>query len=129
MRLERRQGMVKSKLFNIEVRAPFHGMPLKDGDVAPPAVLTGVINARQSAITFGGAPVLVTSMWRVLGAAVPSLGESKLLAVGLSIFVGIVIYAMSVQPSGSTGEKILAYLYAFINSFVIAATVLGIDTL
>ena len=120
--------MAKSKLFNIEVKAPFHGMSLKDGDVAPPAVLTGVIHAKQSAITFGGAPVLVTIMWKVLGAAVPSLGESKLLALGLSIFVGIVIYAMSVQPSGSTREKILAYLYAFINSFVIAATVLGIDS-
>jgi hypothetical protein len=121
--------MAKSKLFNIDVKAPFHIVTLKDGDVAPPAVLTGVINAKQSAITFGGAPVLVTIMWRVLGAAVPSLAESKLLAVGLSIFVGIVIYAMSVQPSGSTWEKILAYLYGFINSFVIAATVLGIDTL
>ena len=120
--------MTLRSLFNISHPAVHHGVALKDGNVAPGPTYTGVINAKQSAITFGGGPVLVTLMWKVLGAAIPEWEDSKLCALILSLLVGVVIYAMSEQPSGTLRDRFLGYVYAFINSFAIAATVMGIES-
>ena len=87
-----------------------------------------VINAPQSALTFAGAPAAVTVVMRVLGATVPAWGESKLLLLGLSLLIGLVIY-WSTAPTGlTTKDKVLGVVFAVINSFAIAAAALGIDT-
>lgn len=87
----------------------------------------GIITTRQSTITFAGAPVFVTLVWKVLGAAVPSLAASKLCALVLSVVVGVAIYIASETPGETFREKFNGLFFALINSFAIAATVLGID--
>jgi hypothetical protein len=93
---------------------------------APPATSVGVITAQQSVITFAGAPAAVTLMWKVLAMAVPSLASAKLLAVGLSLAVGMLIYWQSAPVTGIRREKVSGFLFALINSFAIAAAALGI---
>lgn len=116
--------MSRNDLFNVSVpEIPEAAMPRKEA-----ARSVGVITTKQSAVTFAGAPVFVTLVWKVIGAAIPALGPSKLCALVLSVAVGIAIYAASETPGDSFREKFSGYFFAFINSFAIAATVLGIDS-
>ena len=87
-----------------------------------------VINVPQSALTFAGAPAAVTIVVKVLGAAVPGLGESKALLVGLSLLVGLVIYWSTAATGRTTKDKVLGVFFALLNSFAIAAAALGIET-
>jgi hypothetical protein len=100
----------------------FNIMP--DSGAASPSV----INAPQSALTFAGAPAIVTIVAKVLGVAVPALAESKLLLLGLSLLVGLVLYWSTAATEQTTKNKILGVVLALINSFAIAAAALGIDT-
>lgn len=117
--------MSLNSLFNI--RVPIRSA-MKDAEAAASAKMVGVISTKQSAVTFAGAPVFVMLMWKVLGAAIPSLAESKLCALVLSLAVGVAIYAVSEAPGETPKDKFAGYVYAFINSFAIAAAVLGIDS-
>jgi len=92
---------------------------------APTAV--GVITAQQSAITFAGAPAAVTVVWKVLGLAIPAVATSKVFPIALSLAVGMLIYWQSATFT-SRRDKVLGFVFAFINSFAIAAATLGIDT-
>lgn len=103
---------------------PRLGAPALPAAPAPTSV--GVITAQQSVITFAGAPAAVTLMWKVLALAIPSLASAKLLAVGLSLAVGMLIYWQSAPVTGIRREKISGFLFALINSFAIAAAALGI---
>lgn len=87
-----------------------------------------VINVPQSALTFAGAPAVVTIVAKVLGVAVPSLAESKLLLLGLSLLVGLVIYWSTAATEQTPRDKALGLVLALINSFAIAAAALGIET-
>lgn len=132
---------MSSQLFNIPVtaaaplgaarEAPEHAAPAAArepvGAPTPPAAV-GVISAQQSAITFAGAPAAVTLVWRVLGAIEPSWGSSKLLAVALALFVGMLIYWQSAPVDGTKKEKFTGFVFALINSFAIAAAALGIGS-
>ncbi|MBI1872777.1 MAG: hypothetical protein HYZ58_12740 [Acidobacteria bacterium] len=100
--------------------------------VAPPAVppaaqAVGVITTQQSAITFAGAPAAVTVVWKVLGLAIPAVAASTLFAIVLSLAVGMLIYWQSATFI-SKKDKIAGFVFAFINSFAIAAATLGINT-
>lgn len=129
-------------LFNIPVQASSAALrpgsarqeaaarPSTPAVVTPPAPVpeaVGVITAQQSAITFAGAPAAVTLVCKVLGVAAPTWGSSKLLAIVLSLFVGMLIYWQSVPGSGTSREKITGFVFALINSFAIAAAALGIS--
>lgn len=124
--------MADNRLFNI-ASAPTGTEPTQPGGVAPqaaPAVAptsAGVITAQQSAITFAGAPAVVTIVWKVLGLAIPAVGSSKLFPIILSLVVGLLIYWQSAAFT-TKRDKILGFVFAFINSFAIAAATLGIDT-
>lgn len=93
-----------------------------------PATSVGVISTQQSAITFAGAPAAVMLVWKVLGAAEPSWANSKLLAIVLSLIVGMLIYWQSAPVYGTKKEKITGFAFALINSFAIAAAALGINS-
>ncbi len=77
---------------------------------------------------FGGAPFILMLIWKVVGAAVPNLADSKPVAVAISIRIGLEIYEFSEQPGASRKQRIPGCIYALINSFVIAASVPGIDS-
>jgi hypothetical protein len=86
-----------------------------------------VINTPQSALTFAGAPAIVTIVVKVLGEAVPAWSQSKLLLVGLSLGVGLVIYWSTAATGLTIKDKVLGVVLALINSFAIAAAALGIE--
>ncbi len=91
-----------------------------------PAPAPGVFTSGQSAATFAGGATGITIVWKVLGAVSPALAESKLVPVGLTVGLGAVLYWLS--PTGATArEKWLGFVYAVLNSFAIAAAILGID--
>jgi hypothetical protein len=132
-----RKSHMSSQLFNIPVTAAERAAPAaaREPVGAPAAASTstlpaavGVISAQQSAITFAGAPAAVTLLWKVLGAIEPSWGSSKLLAVTLSLFVGMLIYWQSAPVDGTKKEKFTGFVFALINSFAIAAAALGISS-
>jgi hypothetical protein len=116
--------MSRTELFNVNVP----DLPDAQASSLETGRTIGIITTKQSAITFAGAPVFVTLIWKVLGAAVPSLGTSKLCALVLSVVVGLAIYVASEPPGGDFRDRFAGFLFAFINSFAIAATVLGINT-
>lgn len=137
--------MAKSNLFNIAVSphisAQQAAAALAATPAAAPATLAapsatpavagptavGVITAQQSVITFAGAPTAVIIVWKVLSVAFPILASSKLIPIGLSLLVGILIWWQS--ATGTTKkEKFFGFVFAMINSFAIAAATLGIDT-
>jgi hypothetical protein len=87
-----------------------------------------VINTHQSVITFAGAPAIVAIVVKVLGAALPALANSKPLLVGFSLVIGMLIYWNTAPNQQTRKAKVLGVVFALINSFVIAAAALGIDT-
>lgn len=130
---------MSNRLFNISTTKVPASVAVPSADVpgaqqspatpASPLSLVGVISAPQSAITFAGAPAAVTLVWKVLGAAEPSLASSKLLAVALSLFIGLLIYWASAPVEGTSRDRIAGFLFALVNSFAIAAAVLGISSM
>jgi hypothetical protein len=120
--------MAHNPLFNI-ARAEATPPGSLAARAAPAAALSpvGVITAQQTAITFAGAPAAVTVVWKVLGLAIPAVATSRLFPIALSLAVGMLIYWQSATFT-SRRDKILGFVFAFINSFAIAAATLGIDT-
>ena len=119
--------MARNRLFNIHF-AP--AATTGAAAVAPPATApaaVGVITAPQAAITFAGAPAAVMAAWKVLGVVIPAVAGSKLFPVALSLIVGMCIYGLSEKPA-TWRERVLGATLAFVNSFAIAATTLGIAT-
>jgi len=110
--------MTTSRLFNITPNVA-EGRPTGQ---------PGVINAPQSAITFAGAPAVVTVVVKVLGVIVPGWGDSELLLVALSVIVGMLIYMNSNSTAVTLKEKFLSFIFALLNSFAIAAATLGINS-
>jgi hypothetical protein len=116
----------KDKLFNINITLPPSYSTLKDGEA--PAVTVGVINTHQSAITFAGAPVLVTIIWKVVGSVFPAISANMIFPVVLSLIIGMLIYWRSAPTGATMKDKILGFIFALLNSFAIAASVLGINS-
>lgn len=119
--------MSKNRLFNIKIPLPIHPS-LKDGGVTGPITSVGVINANQSVITFAGAPIVVTIIWKVTGLVFPIVLESYVLPVALSLIVGMLIYWQSAPTGATTKDKVLGFVFSLLNSFAIAAAVLGINS-
>ena len=105
-------------------------MPNSYFNITPEAAAgnPSAINTTQSTLTFAGAPAAVTIVVKVLGVAVPGLGASKLLIVGLSLLLGLVIYWSTAATGQTRKDKIVGVLLAIINSFAIAAAALGIES-
>ena len=87
----------------------------------------GVVTSAQGTITFAVAPAAVTIVWKVLSNASPAVAGWTWFPVVLSLVVGMAIYYLA-PASGTARQKGIAFFFALINSFAIAATTLGIDT-
>jgi hypothetical protein len=98
-------------------------------NAAPPpdSDRVGVFTSPQSLTTFGGASAAVTVVWNVLGNVFPTWGTQKWLLLVISLFVGIVIYAISIKPGTTRKDLGIGFAVALINSFVLAAAALGIN--
>ena len=96
------------------------------GGPTPPNGFQSVTTTPEATLTFAGAPVAVTAVWKVLSAAYPPLQLLLWFPIVLSLFLGLLIYLQG-RPSLSSGNQLPALVFAVINSFTIAATVLGIN--
>lgn len=85
-----------------------------------------VTTTPEATLTFAGAPAAVTVIWKVLSVAFPSLAASLWLPICLSLIIGVLIYLQG-RPPVSLGNSWSGLVFAVINSFTIAATVLGIN--
>ena len=85
-----------------------------------------VTTTPEATLTFSGAPVAVTAVWKVLSAAYQPLQSLLWFPILLSLVVGLAIY-MQGRPSAASGNRLPSLFFAVINSFTIAATVLGIN--
>lgn len=105
-----------------------HDSPLFNvkSDRAPMGAV-GVITGPQATLTFTGAPIAVTLVWKVLAVAFPALAREMLVPIVLSILVGMLIYWQSARGI-TTRERVTGFVLALINSFAIAAATLGIDS-
>ena len=90
----------------------------------------GLMSIKQSTITFAGAPVSVTLISQVLNSMNASWhwATSNVFLVLFSLILGMLVYWYNDPVQGGKKEKIAGFIFAFINSFAIAATVLGIDS-
>jgi hypothetical protein len=88
---------------------------------------TAVNTTSQATLTFAAAPAAVTLVWRVLSTIIPSIASGTAFPIILSLVVGMVIYASAPQPT-DTRQKASNFFLAFINSFALAATTLGISS-
>jgi hypothetical protein len=93
------------------------------------ATTAGTINSAPSVITFAGAPFAVTLVWKVLGAVYQPLLTMKWIPLLLSLLIGTLIYLASASSGNTPNKKALGLVFALINSFAIAATVLGIASI
>ena len=119
--------MPTTSLFNIPTAGTQgEGGAPRDGQQPPKPKEIGVVTSAQGTITFAVAPAAVTIVWKVLSNAFPVVASLTWFPVILSLIVGMAIYYLA-PASGSSREKGIAFFFAFINSFAIAATTLGID--
>jgi hypothetical protein len=116
-------SMELKRWFNIPLKTDQKKM----GGAAPTSDEVGVITVPQSTITFAAAPVTVTLVWKVLCSVIPSLSTCLWFPIILSLIVGMLIYFKSESPQ-TKKDKFLGFCFALINSFAIAATALGINT-
>jgi len=115
-----------NELFNINIAMPPGYSTPRDHEAA--SGIMGVINTHQSTITFAGAPVLVTIIWKVVGLVFPAVSTNVIFPVALSLIIGMLIYWQSAPTGATVKDKILGFTFALLNSFAIAAAVLGIDS-
>jgi hypothetical protein len=86
-----------------------------------------VVTTQEATLTFAAAPAAVNIVWNVLAATFAQVAHWTWFPMVLSLIVGMAIYYLS--PSSGTGrQKVIAFFFALVNSFTIAATALGIDT-
>ncbi len=95
-------------------------------DQAPEGAV-GVITGPQATLTFTGAPIAVTLVWKVLAVGIPALARQMMVPIVLSLLVGMLIYWQSARAT-TPREKVTGFVLALINSFAIAAATLGIDS-
>jgi len=87
----------------------------------------GVFTSSQSLVTFPGATAAVSVVWSVLKKVDgdTAWAEAEMIALLLSIVVGILFYLTSVQPGGKWRDHLMGGSVALVNSFMITAAVIG----
>lgn len=93
----------------------------------PPMQATGVFLTPQSLVTFPVASSAVTIIWQVLGQMDQRIAGNAVAALVISLVVGLFIFVISMTPQSSTQEKTVQFGIAVLNSFVLAASALGIS--
>ena len=102
------------------------GVATRGGGQTPQNGFQSVTTTSEATLTFTAAPAAVTAVWKVLAAAHPPIHSLLWVPIGLSLLVGLLIYLQG-RPSSSSGNQLPGLVFAVINSFTIAATVLGIN--
>ena len=120
---------LKTKMHNAVSMIPIRKVPAKVTTEAADATpgTQGVFVTPQSLVTFPVASFIVMVIWKVLSALIPSFEESKIVPAVIALIIGIFIYVISFSEQATVKDKIIGIVIAIINSFLLAASVLGID--
>ena len=92
---------------------------------------TGAFITPQSIMSFPVASSLVSALWRLAEAIMPSWGTSKVTLLIIALVIGLFIWGISVTDPNlqqSRREKFIAFGIAVINSLYLAIAALGITT-
>lgn len=92
------------------------------------ATPVGVFITAQSLTTFPVASTLVTIVWKVLGKVNASLSNEALVPLIVALFIGLAIYGLSADKGNTGKERLVSFFIAILNSFMLTAAALGIDT-
>jgi hypothetical protein len=95
-------------------------------DTAAPGQV-GAFITPQTLVTFPGASTVVTVVWKLLGTAIPSWHDVKLVLFVIALIVGMLIYLLSDDKGNDVKSKVSSFIIALLNSFMLAAAALGID--
>ena len=93
---------------------------------APLNGFQSITTTPEATLTFAGAPAAVTAVWKVLSVAWPPLASYLWFPILLSLALGTAIYLQG-RPPASSASNWSGLAFAVVNSFTIAATVLGIN--
>ena len=123
--------MASNSFFNVLSLGSPPSASARDSATVPgggptPNGFQSVTTTPEATLTFSGAPVAVTAVWKVLSAAYHPLQSLLWFPIVLSLFLGLLIYLQG-RPSLSSGNQLPGIVFAVINSFTIAATVLGVN--
>ncbi len=94
-------------------------------DGAGNEVSTNVFTTPQSLVTFSGATGAAIAIANVLVALAPGL-QANWLRFGSAAFVGLVVYLIGFDADLDARRQLVSLFIAAINTFVIAAAVLGV---
>lgn len=89
----------------------------------------GVFITPQALAAFPVAAAVVTIVWKVLGRVFPAWNGNPKLALLVALVVGVVIFVNSKTNAKTASTKFVAVAVAIFNSFMLAATALGINSL
>ena len=108
--------------------APPLAAPTPTGETTPPAPgegSVGVFITPQSLLTFPGASGAVLVIWKVLGKIFSQPNSIYLPLLAASV-VGMFMFYISMNPQGTRRDHVQGFGVAVINSFMLAASALGI---
>jgi hypothetical protein len=88
----------------------------------------GVFLTPQSFVTFPVASVVVSVAWKVLASIFPAWGTSRITLLVIALIVGALLYALSTSAKTTLRERFIAAGVALFNSFFLAASALGIES-
>ena len=91
------------------------------------APTASIVTTQEATLTFAAAPAAVNIVWNVLASTFTQVAAWTWFPMVLSLVVGMAIYYLS-PSSGTSRQRAIAFFFALVNSFTIAATALGIDT-
>lgn len=88
---------------------------------------TPVFLTPQSIATFPGASIAINLIWNISAAIYEPFAQMKIVPIGASLLIGVIIFYQSYTENMSKADKVLAIFVAVINSLWLAAITLGIN--
>lgn len=86
-----------------------------------------VFASEQALLAFPFASAIVTILWKVSGSLNAEWGESRFIALVISLIVGALIYLIGFSSALSPRRHVIAAAIALINAFLLDAATIGID--
>lgn len=108
------------------MKKPSAGVTIETTEPVPSS--QGVFVTPQSLVTFPVASLIVMAIWKVLSVVFPTWEASKVVPIVIAFIIGFFIYLISFSKQATTRAKFIGLGIAIINSFLLAASALGIDT-
>jgi hypothetical protein len=97
------------------------------GEGSVPANGVGVFITPQSFVTFPVASSAVTTTYKLIKHFFPALSGNDIVVLLIALVIGAILYLYSINEGMKGREKWIAFFVAIFNSFLLAASALGLD--